>query len=89
MYNDMNSQLLGNLIIDKSFRKCFCIDVQLQIGFITQQKANSLLQEGSIDSQAHSNFYIAVRSFFEKVIEYSLKTLPLDDEASTFLNFDK
>jgi len=67
-------------------------DVQLQIGFMTQQRANSLLQEGFINSQAHSSFYIAVRSFFEKAVEYNLKTLPLDDEllkAATFLNFEE
>lgn len=65
-------------------------DRELQIGYITQQKANSLLQGGSIDPRDHSLFYDAVTSFFERAVEYSFKSLPLDDEllnAATFLNF--
>ena len=65
-------------------------DAELQIGYITQQKANSLLQEGLIGPRDHSLFYNAVRSFFERAIEYSFKSLPLDDEllkAATFLHF--
>ena len=55
----------------------FLTDTQLQIGFLTQQHANCLLEEGWISPWVHFLFYGAVRSFFEKAGEYGLKTLPL------------
>jgi hypothetical protein len=66
-------------------------DKRLQIGFITQQQANQLLEEGDISSTQLSRFYDGVRTFFEEVVEYSLKSLPLNDQllqAATFVSFE-
>ena len=70
----------------------FLLDSKLQIGIITHQKAKSRLDGGDVPANAVSNFYIAVRAFFEKAIEYSLCHLPLNDELlqnASFLNFEK
>ena len=67
-------------------------DDRLQIGFVTQQQANSFLEEGDIDSRQLTVFYDGVRAFFEHAVDYSLKSLPLDDQllqAATFINFDQ
>ena len=70
---------------------CNHVDKKLQIGFITQQKANQFLEEGDISSTELSHFYNGVRAFFEEVVAYSLKSLPLNDQllqAATFVSFE-
>ena len=67
------------------------IDDRLQIGFVTQQQANTFL-EGDIDPGQLASFYDGVRAFFEQAVDYSLKSLPLDDQllqAATFISFDQ
>ena len=67
-------------------------DDRLQIGFVTQQQANTLLEEGDIDPGQLADFYDGVRAFFERAVDYSLKSLPLDDQllqAATFISFDQ
>ena len=67
-------------------------DDRLQIGFVTQQQANSFLEEGDIDPRQLASFYDGVRAFFERAVDYSLKSLPLDDQllkAATFISFDQ
>lgn len=66
-------------------------DDRLQIGFVTQQQANALLEEGDIDPGQLAN---GVRAFFERAVDYSLKSLPppLHDQllqAATFNSFDQ
>lgn len=66
--------------------------MKLQIGFVTQQQAKSLLDEGDISARQLSLFYDGVRAFFERAVEYSLKSLPLEDQllqAATFVNFEQ
>jgi len=70
---------------------CAHVDNRLQIGIVTQQQANSFLEEGDIDPGHLSCFYDGVRTFFEQAVECSLKSLPLDDQllqAAIFVNFD-
>lgn len=65
-------------------------DEELQIGFLTLQKLNSLFEDGSIDTAKKKSFFTGVRSFFEETVEYSFKSLPLNDpllKSSTFTNF--
>ena len=67
-------------------------DDRLQIGFVTQQQANTFLEEGDIDPGQLAGFYDGVRAFFERAVDYSLKSLPLDDQllqAATFVSFDQ
>ena len=67
-------------------------DNRLQIGFMTQQQAASFLEEGDIDPTQLSRFYSAIREFFEQAVDYSLKSLPLDDQllqAATFVSFEQ
>ena len=67
----------------------FSVDKKLQIGFITQQKVSSLLDNGDASSYQVSKFFKSVRAFFEKAVEYALKWLPLSDEllqAATCVN---
>lgn len=59
---------------------------------MTQQQANSLLEEGDIAPSQLSQFYEGVRAFFEHAVEYSLKSLPLEDQllqAAAFVNFEQ
>lgn len=67
-------------------------DERLQIGFVTQQQAKAFLDEGDIDSRQLAIFYDGVRTFFERAVDYSLKSLPLVYQllkAATFISFDQ
>ena len=67
-------------------------DNRLQIGFITQQQANYFLEEGDIHPRQLASFYDGVRFFCERAVDYSLISLPLDDQllkAATFISFDQ
>ena len=57
-------------------------DTRLTIGFVTQQQANSFLEEGDIHPRQLASFYDGVRAFFERAVDYSLKSLPLDERAT-------
>lgn len=65
-------------------------DDGLQLGFFTQQQANTFLEEGDIDPRRL--FYDGGRAFLNKQSTNSLKSLPLDDQllkAATFVCFDQ
>ena len=67
-------------------------DDRLQIGFVTQQQANTFLEEGDIDPGQLASFCDGVWAFFEQAVDYSLKSLPLDDpllQAAAFINFEQ
>lgn len=51
-------------------------DDRIQIGFVTQQQANTLLEEGDIDPGQLADFYNGVRAFLERAVDYSLKSTP-------------
>lgn len=59
---------------------CFPLDSKLQIGIVTHQKLHYLINEGYVDTLVGHKFYRAVRSFFERAVEYSLENFSLDDE---------
>ena len=42
------------------------VDDRLQIGSITQQQANSFLEEGDIDPRQLASFYDGVRAFLNE-----------------------
>ena len=59
----------------------FCLlDDKLQIGFLTQQKCKSLLEEGDVSEQDITKFYLGVRAFFKTATAYSLQNLPHKDD---------
>ena len=70
----------------------FCIDSDLQIGYVTHRKVKQLIDNGSIPETTRRKFYTAVRQFFKRAVAYSLEHLPLDDEllkSASFVNFEK
>lgn len=67
-------------------------DARLQIGLITQQKVKSLLDDGDVSPVQVSRFFDGARCFYEKAMEYGLKSLPFNDpllKAATFINFEQ
>jgi hypothetical protein len=49
------------------------------------------LDEGDLSDSEVKTFYMAVRSFYEKAVQYAIKNLPLDDEVlrnAAFVNFE-
>ena len=68
------SNLAGELSeVDYKNRSLQQPDEELQIGFVTLQKLNSLFEDGSIDTAKKHSFYNGVRSFFEETVEYSVR----------------
>lgn len=67
------------------------IDAKLQIGFLTQQKSKSLLEEGDVSERDIKKIFTGVRAFFETATTYSLNNLPHKDEVlknAGFIIFD-
>ena len=63
------SNLAGELSeVDYKNRSLQQPDEELQIGFVTLQKLNSLFEDGSIDTAKKHSFYNGVRSFFEETV---------------------
>ena len=70
---------------------CF-IDEDLQIGFTTRLRLMKLLNDGDISDRQVKVFFKAVRSFYQRSVEYAIANLPHGDEVlhnSRFLNYEK
>jgi hypothetical protein len=66
-------------------------DCSIHIGYTTRTKIHKYLDEGDLSDSEVKTFYMAVRSFYEKAVQYAIKNLPLDDEVlrnAAFVNFE-
>ena len=71
--------MCGILSLPTSPSLLLILDASLFIGLTTKQLLSKPEDEGDITPAEVSTFYLAVRCFYVKALEYAFANLPLDD----------